>query len=487
MAAERDSQGLPLDSGVPSSVADAPVADLEVQQGVQKGRAKRVGAARNTNTRAARKTNPCFGASIGMKLIPVSHYAVTLPFTPSSHVQMRRYAEHFAHKLVFNYKANPPSVTFDDDAIRTLRGRYPKDPLYPLVGTHREYEKLNGTYLKRIVPQADGRYREDVLHTPKTLRLAMKVLQLLPRSDEPDSLYSRVRSLFRAAPGKVLFKRDFSGIEAVLVAYLAGDQNLFRLAGGEIQDLHGYIATTALKRPPDLTWSDSDIRDYLKGFRKEGERQWDVNGTMKSYDALRTGCKRAAYLSFYLGTPPRMVQAEPDIFPTRAVAAWYQDLFFATFPKVRAWQWAVCVEAEEKGFTTSPDGFRQYFPEGVFRYEFDKGTRKWTKKLGEVSKEVVASKPQHMGFMFSADAMIRLAQDETMAETMRLSIHDEILGEGGVDVVDCALVAYQRAMEQPMVNLPLPKDWGVGSHVIVRTEGARSGEGGTWDSMKKCA
>jgi hypothetical protein len=312
-------------------------------------------------------------------------------------------------------------------------------------------------------------------------------LQLLPRSDEPDSLYSRVRGLFCAAPGQVLFKRDFSGIEAVLVAYFAGDRDLFRMAGGDIRDLHGYIATTALKRPPDLAWSDADIRGYLAEFRTDGDRLWDVNGTQKSYDALRTGCKRAAFLSFYGGGPTQMVRSEPDIFPTKAIAQWYQDLFFARFPKVRAWQWAVCAEAEEKGFVTTPDGFRQYFPEGVFRYTFDKGTRKWTKALGEVAKEVAACKPQHMGFMFSADALVRLAQDEAVASTLRLSLHDEILAEAAEDVVESAMVALRQAMERPMVDLPLPADWGGGSHVVVRTEGGRSDIEGSWSAMKKCA
>jgi DNA polymerase I-like protein with 3'-5' exonuclease and polymerase domains len=426
-----------------------------------------------------RVANPCYGAAIVQQVEDTEWWGARLPFKPSVK-QLRRYAELHRHKMVVNYQNDPPSVTFDDDAVRTMMRRYPKDPLYPLIAEYREVEKCLGTYVEGIQAEADGRYREEFRHNPKTLRLAMRVLQLLPRTEDVESVYSSVRGLFVAAPGMILLARDFSGIEAVMVMYLANDPVGYRLAA-VVQGMHDFVATTAVGKPPDLSWSDEDLRGYFQEFKKEN-RLWKMaNGEEMRYVPIRYACKRAVFLSFYGGTAKRMVQVEPGVFSSVKLAEWYQQMIFDVFPSIPKWQWQTCEEAERRGFVTAPSGFRLHYPDGVFSYSYSKVDKKWQKKLGEVAKECIAAKPQHMGMVFSAQALRLAAKDVLVGRTLRLSIHDEIMCEvpvGEVEEVDCRL---QQMMEQPMLCMPLPPAWGFGPHVVVKTEAKR---GMRWSEME---
>ena len=352
-----------------------------------------------------------------------------------------------------NTEGEYPRPTFDGDAIKKLIEWYPEDRLYPVVGDHREATKVLTTYIQGVTIGPDGRVHGAFGHKPKTLRLSMKDpnLQNLPRADEAGSIYNYVRGMYVAAPGKVLLARDFSGIEALIVAYLARDKDMLRLCR---LGIHDFVASHAIGQPADLSLSDADLKAYFKHYKGEN-RSWKVAGAAEPlpYEVIRTACKRAVYLSLYLGTPPRMVQAEPEIFPNKKTAKWYQDLFFALFGSVRTWQWNVCEEAERFGFVTAPSGFRGWCWE-PFRYT-RKGPGQWERSFGEQAKDIVSLIPQHMAMVYGAVAIGKLFQDGIVRDAMRLMIHDEIMtevNEADVDVVDRKL---KEAMEAPLGCMPL--------------------------------
>lgn len=426
----------------------------------------------------SRVPNPCLGASLSKVQYPAPWYGVRELFTPSNK-QLKGYASFNAHKPVMNRRNDPPTITFDENAIKVLLKRYPDDPLYKLIADYREYEKCLGTYLGGIVPSADGRYREEFKHNPKTLRLAMKILQLLPRSDDAESVYSEVRGLFIASPGKVMLSRDFGGIEAKIVAYLAGDPNFLRLTD---LDVHGFIASQTVGKIPDLSWSDSDLLAFFDELKNANET-FELNGSKMSYDVIRTACKRALYLSLYGGGPSTMVEKEPKIFTDFKVAKFFQDLILDTFPSIGKWQESTCLQTEKMGYITAPSGFRMYYPDNVFNYTFSKKEGKWQKTIGDTAKECIAAVPQHMGMMFSAKAMALAVKDEFLASGLMLSIHDELLGEWGLDKWEEANVRLQGVMEVPMAECPLPPEWNLGSHLYVKTGGKK---GLRWSELKKC-
>jgi DNA polymerase I-like protein with 3'-5' exonuclease and polymerase domains len=271
--------------------------------------------------------------------------------------------------------------------------------------------------------------------------------------------------------------RDYSGIEAALVAYLANDAGMYRLAA-KVQGMHDFVATHAIGQPADLSWSDADVQGYFATFKKEN-RTWTVGAQTAAYGQIRQGCKRAGFLSFYGGTAARMQQVEPGLFPDRKTAQWYQDLIFGTFPSIKRWQWQTCEEAEKLGYVTAPSGFRLWYPDGVFEYTYQ--NRKWEKKFGAVAKECLAAKPQHMGMWCSAKALARAIADPVLAPGLRLSIHDEILGEWDQTQQEDVDGRLKAAMEIEMSEMPLPASWGMGAYVVVQTE-AKSGQ--RWADMK---
>lgn len=462
-----------MDTGVPGVLA-------KPGRGRKKTGAPR--AAKPKAPKAGRVPNPCFGAALEPRTYPTEHYAVRLPFAPSNK-QLLIYAQAKGHKLVMNTQNRPPTPRFDEDALRTLMGRYPKDALYPLVGEYREIEKCLGTYVDGVEIAPDGRLHEVFKHTPKTLRLAMQTLQLLPRVDEEKpSVYNDVRKMYVAAPGHVLLARDYSGIEAVLVAYLAADPHMLRLTR---LGVHDFVASHAVEKPARLSWSDADILEHFSALKKFAGT-FRVEESTLAYDVVRQASKRAVYLSLYGGTSARMVQVEPSIFPTRARAQWYQDLFFSLFPSVKTWHWAVCEEAEQRGYAVAANGFRLHYQD-VFTYSFNRVTKRWEKKLGETAKECIASKPQHLALWLLATSLVSAAQDEEILNGLCLTIHDEIFGEWPVARAAGVDARVKAIMERPFACLPLPPSWGMGTHLSIATEGKMSPEGGSWGHMRKIA
>jgi DNA polymerase I-like protein with 3'-5' exonuclease and polymerase domains len=428
--------------------------------------------------------NPCLGATIEKRPYKTTHYSASLVFTPSTK-QLTKYAEHHKHKLQYNWQVSPPTVTFDTKARDRLLKKYPTDPLYNLLAEYREIEKCKGTYVDGITWNAEGRYSEEFKHTPKTLRLAMRILQLLPRNDDPDpsSLYNMVRAMFVAPKGSRLHSRDFGGIEGKLTAYFSNDPDHYRLTS---IDVHSFLASHAIGKPADLSWSDSDLTAYFTDLKARNERHLIASvGLERPYDVIRTACKRAYYLSIYRGGPKRMFEVEPETFGSIKNAKWFQDLIYGTFPAIDKWHWRTAEEAEEKGYITAPSGFRMYYPNGVFEYSFDKEKGKWNRDLGHVAKEVIAARPQHTAFTFSARALALAAKEPDLAPHLRLSIHDEILSEVPVDNITSFDVKLKDIMERPDLSMPLPPEWNQGSHVFVATDAKASDDGGSWASMKK--
>jgi hypothetical protein len=440
--------------------------------------------------------NPCLSATITKQEYPCDHFAVHLPFTPSNKA-LQKYCAAKGQKPVLNYRASPPAITFNNDAVEQLKRRYPKDELYPLLEKYREYEKAGGTYINGTKPAADGRVHEEFKHTPKTLRLAMEILQLLPRpeQDEEDSIYARVRGLFIAAPGHCLLSRDFGGIEGVITAYLANDRNLYRLTKLGGGGVHTFITCHATGHPADLAWSDEDLVAHFLDMRSRKEKFTLPSGQVLPFDVARDSAKTAFYAFLYAAGAEEMARRRPKFLPTPKIAQWYKDFIYDLFPSIPQWQTKMCLEAEKQGYLLAPSGFRMWFPDGVFDYKWVEESinpttglmdpAHWDKRMGEIAKQVIAAKPQHTAFGFSARAMKKAYDDPFMREHLRLSIHDEILNEVPMEKADEFDDRLGAIMEMPDVRMPLPPEWGLGDFVSIGTDGKRSGEGGSWAGMKK--
>lgn len=91
--------------------------------------------------------NPCVGSK-SLKLDRVQMlWAKPLPWKVSK-VGLSSYQKSLKHAAI---RSRESKVTFDEDAIKKLVIRYPKDALYPAILEHRKYQKLLSVYVGTTV------------------------------------------------------------------------------------------------------------------------------------------------------------------------------------------------------------------------------------------------------------------------------------------------------------------------------------------------
>lgn len=325
----------------------------------------------------------------------------------------------------------------------------------------------------------DGRVHATFTSNPATLRSACQNpnLQQLPRPT--NELASIIRNLITASPGNILYARDFSGIEAVLVGYDAAAPNYIRLAR---RDVHTYYTAYALNELepgripandlPLLSWDDGKLFTRLSELKRE---------LKKERNSLYKHLVHAAnYMQSAKGAKEKIFAetgVEFDVSRVKRV----MDIYFELFPEIRQWHTNVLLQAEKDGYLRNAFGYLHRFSH-VFDYEKVDG--KWVKTPShDVANKVIAFGPQSNAAAIIKLAMLILYENhfELVGQFLRLLIHDELLfdvPESKVDIVD---QICQTVMESNIKELPLPESYGLGPYLSILTE---SKQGPRWASMK---
>lgn len=327
----------------------------------------------------------------------------------------------------------------------------------------------------------DNRAHPTFTHNPSSLRLSCHSpnLQQIPRGN--DSEYGKwVKEIFHAPDGFLFWERDYSAIEAVLVGYFAGSPGYIRFAK---MGVHAFLASHMLGRPVDLNWSDSDVRGYFKEIKKT---------ELATYDKA----KRVVHMSNYLGSARRMHELFPESFPTTQDAARLQSLYFELFPAIRLWHRDLCNrvdgtkrrrgEAEDivdpwslgVCFARNPFGYVHHFYNVL---DWERIGTEWVSSFGEDAKRLVSFLPQSTAAAIIKKAAKRLFYETPwVGETLRLLIHDSILGEVPEGEVEQCLRVSAQIMESPIPELPLDPAWNLGEFLTIGTE-AKVGK--SWGEM----
>lgn len=320
----------------------------------------------------------------------------------------------------------------------------------------------------------DGRVHTTFGHNPSSLRLCSfdPNLQNIPRGTGLDKY---VKEIFVAPEGFTFWERDFSAIEAVLVGYFAGDPSYIRFAK---LGVHDYLASHMLGRPADLSWSEKDLRAYFKEIKR-------------NHVAVRDNAKRTVHGSNYMMSARRMHELFPESFPTTQTASKLQGLYFELFPAIRRWHRSICqhvdgtkkrrVDGQDQAvdpwtlgvcYARNPFGYVHHFYNVLDWEKVDHdGISEWVWSFGEDAKRLVSFLPQS-----TAAAIIKKAAKTIwygypeIGETLRLLIHDSILGEASDEHVGDCLSISQRVMEAPIEELPLDPAWGLGDFLQIGTE-----------------
>ena len=434
--------------------------------------------------KAGEEENLCVGLKPVKKEVLDSLWAKVEPFALSK-VSLERYQEVVGHHPIVDPKEK--KVTFDEKAMMRLVKRYKDDPLYPEVGQFRKYQKLLSTYIGvteengirgGLPTDKDGIIHTTFTHNPSTLRSASQRpnLQNLPRGG--DELSALIRNLIVARPGHVFLARDYSGIEAVLVGYLAPDPGYMRLAR---HDVHSFYTAYALheldpKRVlandlPLLGWDDAKLFSRLAEIKKEFKEERNA-----LYKHLVHG---ANFMQGPRGAAEKILNETGREFPVTLVKK-VMDIYFDLFPAIKKWHASTLAQTDRDGYIRNPFGYVHRF----YRvYEWEKIGTQWQKEPGPDANKVIAFGPQSSAAGIIKEAMLRMFQNhyEAVGQYIRLLIHDEVFTEVPEDKVDEIDALMQLEMERPISCMPMMPEWNMGDNLIILTEAKK---GPRWGEMR---
>jgi hypothetical protein len=340
---------------------------------------------------------------------------------------------------------------------------------------------------------SDGRIHTTFGHNPSSLRLCSfdPNLQNIPRGSSEVEKW--VKDIFVAGEGHTFWERDFSGIEAVLVGYFAGAKNYVRLAKTDVHSFYTAYALNALDGRvsandlPDLSWDDNRLRARLADIKKEFKA--DRNNL---YKHLVHG---ANYLQTPVGAQAHIFKSTGRAFDVALIRK-VMGVYFELFPEIGQWHRDLCnrvdgTKRRETDGTDAPDPWTLgvCYARNPFGYvhhfynvlDWEKIDGKWYSSFGEDAKRLVSFLPQS-----TAAAIIKSAAKRIWNEypwvglSLRLLIHDSILGEAPDGDIETCLRISQDVMETPIPELPLDPAWNMGTYLSIGTE-AKVGR--VWSEM----
>lgn len=340
---------------------------------------------------------------------------------------------------------------------------------------------------------ADGRVRTTFGHNPSSLRLCSfdPNLQNIPRGGSEIAKW--VKELYVAPRGHLFWARDYSGIEAVLVGYFAGARNYTRLAKIDVHSFYTAYALNSLDGRvgandlPDVNWPDSRLANRLGEIKAEFKA--DRNGL---YKHLVHG---ANFLQSPKGAQRKIFKETGKVYDIKVIGR-VMGVYFELFPEIRTWHKDLCdrVDGTKRRSSegsedvdpwtlgvctvTNPFGYVHRFYNVL---DWEKIDGKWYSSYGDDAKRLVSFLPQS-----TAAAIIKRSAKDLwynypwVGETIRLLIHDEILGESIESEVGICLEAARIAMEAPIKECPLDPTWEMGEYLVIGTEPK---QGPSWASM----
>lgn len=448
--------------------------------------------------------------AVQVRTVRTLRYFWLEPFNPDSPQQSLAYIRARKHKPGKNKKTKADSA--DRECLTRLRATT-KDPFYGTLLDYRGVAKVRGTYAIGVRKRLDSANRFHPVPTlkPSTLRtsyVSPNIQNVVADKDSTKTLAAGFRRCIVAAPGCWLVELDYSGIEAMQLAWFARDPLLHRLAR---LGIHAYLASHLLKRPADLSWSDEDLLEYFKEIKK---------GEPFMYDQA----KRTVHGNGYGMTPHGMWMMFPHLYKTLADAKKVQDTYFSVAPAVPRLQNQIRLRAHDQTYIGGPKdsqyrsilddpnahpyGYRHDFydvvaltaigPEAVRRLEADNipvielNGRLYAAKWGPDSKRCLAFYPQSTAagnlkeaalYLFDEPDLPTYIGDAYHGKTpLRAPIHDSLLLEVPDRQLDRVLEIAFREMVRPIEEQPLPPAWGRGTFLTI---GVEAKIGRNWEDMEK--
>lgn len=441
----------------------------------------------------------------------VTRWYVRKHFNPGSSPQLLALIGALGYKAPISKKTKKPTTEklgIEELARKTKEPRH-KDYFEKLL-LWKEAKKVQSNYvngtIKRLETDSrsivDGRLHGETTHAPSTLRTSMRNPNLQNVTIH-GTLSAGFRKCLVAAPGHKLIAADYSGIEAVLVGWLARDPVYIRLAK---LGVHAYLLSHVIGKPADLRAPDNELKGYLKALKKEYEEPYDQS-------------KRVVHGTNYGLTPFGMAERFPKTFPSRVTAEKLQQLYFRLCPKLRSWQQSIKALADKYrflggvgGHSPHPFGYKHWFynvrefrPISEAQAKFlEVHEREWAKfggnyyKIvpGDDAKRTISFFPQSIARGVAIEAGLRLTDIECENSLVgfgndgdtpfRALVHDEWLIEVPNEKVQDAATRLVREMCRPVRALPLDRSWWSGPEEYLSI-GVEVFVGQNWDKKSGMA
>ena len=253
-------------------------------------------------------------------------------------------------------------------------------------------------------------------------------------------LYAKLyRKQFVPAPGHLLVAADFKAIQAIIIGYLAEDNDFIKAAK---LGVHAILASHVLCRqgiwpaPINLQANEFEIATKIAELKLNFK---------KAYDDAKT----CTYSSSFGGTPFKMHMEFPENFPKLKDAKDLQDLYFSTIGRgIRAWHTKILDEAQRKCYLESSFGQRHYFW-NVFTYNTKSRKMEW----GPDAKKALAFLPQAIERIVMTEAVKRLFK-KGLGKYLRWIIHDGLEPcEIPIDLAPEIIPQIREELERPVPEL----------------------------------
>jgi len=323
-------------------------------------------------------------------------------------------------KLPVQYHRETKRPTADKNALAKLAEKYQHPVLLTILETRRRRDLIE-RYLDAYV-DPDGRMR--CLFDPsgtRTGRLASRA-NIYGSGTNLQNIPPKIRRMFVADPGKVLFYVDLSQAELRVIAYLARCERLIEaFASG--RDIH--------KENSELFFGSYD-------------------------EEKRLACKRTVYGSCYGEGVDRIVAVaaseNPPIHLKREDVARSQEGLFMLYPEIKEIWWKDVREALKYRTLTTPLGWKRQFYSRWDSVQF--------------LNEALAFQPQCTVGIIAEIGMLLASQIEGVE--VLLNVHDAIVGQVAEARVKELIPKVVQAMQIPVNvygrTLIIPADAKTGSN-----------------------
>ena len=455
------------------------------------------------------------------------------PFNPDSAPQVLAYLKYRGHKPGKDKHTHKDSAN-RDTLLRLWKTT--RDPFYKSLLDYRAVKKVDSTYavptIRKVAQEVEAG-REPRIHPIVTFRPSMgrlsyvapNITNIVADKTGKQSLAAGFRRCVVAGPGCRLLEVDFASAEPTEVGWLIRDPHYLRLAR---LGAHAYITSHLLKRPADLRWSDEDLGAYLREVKHDPQNVLIYDKTKRANNGINYGL-----------TAFGMAETFPDIYKDQADAQKIVDLIYSLFPNLPTFHYAVQQRAYDAGYLGGPgpammaptvdcykrNGRGEFLDTTPFNHPFQyrhwfwsvlaykpisEKQRQWREKRrrvsveiggrwfavdrGEDAKRVIAWGPQSIaaGVLKRAMRMLFAHPDHPSyigdcyfgRTPLRAPIHDSLLLEVPDRMWDRVVEAVAREMQRPILEQPLPAEWGMGEYLAI---GADAKVGKNWKDTEGLA